>query len=156
MTVLVDHQEFAARQFGGLGVSTVVAVRHLNPGGDHLLDGDERAPAAGDSDFQSAVYLLGCELVLQRDLVHVDQVLPQGFEIDLRPVGLGVGVEDADDSLARPEGVLAGQRRRPRDRVHTSMTAHHAPLLAPHLLHVPRPYRVLTERNRGMRSGAIG
>jgi hypothetical protein len=35
--VLVDHQEFAARQFGGLGVSTVVAVRHLNPGGDHLL-----------------------------------------------------------------------------------------------------------------------
>src|SRR5438477_435682 len=94
-----DGQEFAVRQFGRLGAPSVVAVRRLNPGRDHPLDGDERAPAAGDRDLQSAVDLLGRGLGVQRDLVHVNQMLAQRFEIDLRPVGLRVGIEVTDDLL---------------------------------------------------------
>src|SRR6516162_2152769 len=77
-----NGQEFAVRQFGCFGAPSVLAVRHLNPGGDHPLDRNERAPAAGDGDLQAAVDLLGRGLSFQRDPVRVYEMLAQPFEID--------------------------------------------------------------------------
>ena len=81
---------------------------HLNPGGDHSLDREERAPGAGDRDLQTPLDLLRGGVGAQRDLVHVDKMLAQRFEIDLRPVGLRVGVEDLHDLLDCAEGILTG------------------------------------------------
>src|ERR1051325_7169289 len=100
-----DGQELAVRDFRRLGAPSVVPVRHLSISRDHSLDGDKRAPAALDGDLQAVVDLLWRGIGVQRDLVHVDQMLAQRFEIDLRPVGLWVGIEDTDDLLYGPKGV---------------------------------------------------
>ena len=49
-----------------------------------------------------------------RHLVHVDQVLAQSADIDLGPVGRGIGLEDAHDLLDGAEGLLAGHGRNSR------------------------------------------
>ena len=74
-------------------------------------------------------------------------MLAQRFEIDFRPIGLRVGVQNTHDFLDRSEGILAGHGRHRRGAVHTGMTAHrhHALMLAHHLLHVARPHRVLPD-----------
>ena len=76
---------------------------------------------------------------VQRHLVHVDQVLTQGGDIDLRPVGRRVGFERAHDFLHGAEGVVARQCRRAAQArvhvVHSGVRAHRAPL-AVHLVHL--------------------
>src|SRR5439155_5438215 len=44
---------------------------------NHALDRGERASGAGDGDLQPAVDWFGCDMSLQRHVVHVDEVLAQ-------------------------------------------------------------------------------
>ena len=60
--------------------------------------GVSHRPGAGDDEAHAAVDRLALQLGAQRDGVHVDQVLAQRLDVDLRPVGLWIGVEDGDDS----------------------------------------------------------
>ena len=84
-----------------------VASITLGMRGDHALDRLERAAASGHRDLKTAVNRLCRGIRVQRDLVHVDKMLAQRFEIDLGPVGLGIGFENADNLLNGAEGVLA-------------------------------------------------
>jgi hypothetical protein len=70
-------------------------------------------------------------------------MLAQGFEIDLRPVGLRVGVEDTDDLLDCAERVLAGSGRHHRSVAHSAVSAHHPLVMAHHFLHLVPPQRML-------------
>jgi len=127
-----DREQFPVRQLSSFRTPPLMAVHRLRPGGDHPLDGRERPVPTGDRDFQPAVDLFQSSLSLQRDLVHVDEMLAQGFEVDLRPVGLRIGVKDSDDLLDRAEGVLAGHRRDRCSYVHAWMADHRRMVLSGH------------------------
>jgi len=58
------------------------------------------------------------------EIIHVDQVIPEGIEIDFRPVGLGVGLQQPDDLGQGAEGRLAGVGRGLR-RQGARRQAHH-------------------------------
>ena len=49
---------------------------------------------------------------LERDLVHVDEMLAQGFKVDLGPVGFWVSLQDTDNLLDSAKGILARHRGR--------------------------------------------
>src|SRR5271165_143804 len=104
-----DGEKLAIRQRRRLGIPAVKAVHGLSVGRDHPLDGDECAPTAGDRDLQAAVDLFRGSVGLQRDLVHVDEMLTQRFKIYFGPIRLWVGVEHAHDLLNRSESTLARQ-----------------------------------------------
>ena len=82
-----DGEKLAVRQGGSFRAPPQMAVHCLRPGGNHPLDRDKRAPGAGDRDLQAPVDLFRGGIGPQRDLVHVDEMLAQRFEIDLRPIG---------------------------------------------------------------------
>jgi len=71
------------RQCVRLSGPAVLSVHHSRPCRNHPLDGDKRAPVAGDGDFQPAVDLLRRGIRSQRNLVHIDEMLAQRFEVDL-------------------------------------------------------------------------
>jgi hypothetical protein len=48
---------------------------------------------------------------LEGDLVHIDEVLAQGGQVDFAPVGVRIGLQDAHDFLDGAEGILARHRR---------------------------------------------
>ena len=64
------------------------------------------------------------------------EVLAQRFEIDLRPVGLGIGLEHAHDFLNGTEGVLPGQRRHAGLHRLTVHASHHLLVLLHHSAHL--------------------
>src|SRR5260370_42225850 len=68
-------EKLAIRQHRRLGGPAVETVHGLSVCRDHPLDGNERAPAAGDRDLQATLYRLGGGIGFQRDLVHVDEML---------------------------------------------------------------------------------
>ena len=78
--------------------------------GHHALDRLQRAVAAGHLDAQAVLdrLLLCCRS--HRHFVHVDQMLPQGIDIDLGPVGVRIGLQPRDDLLDRAERGLTGFR----------------------------------------------
>ena len=47
--------------------------------------------------LHSARHVSLLDLGVHHHVVHVDQVLAQGFEIDLRPIGGRIGLENSDD-----------------------------------------------------------
>ena len=146
-----NGEKLAVRQGGSFRAPPLMSVHCLRPGGDHPMDRDERMPGAGDRDLQTPVDRFRGGIGPQRDFVHVDEMLTQRFEIDLRPIGLRVSVKDLCDLLDCSEGILAGHCRRGRGSVHTGLTAHHALVLAQHLLHWPgsiTPARATTARRR--------
>src|SRR4051794_33890653 len=83
-----DGKSLAVRQWGCLRAPSLMAVHRLHPGGDHSLNCDERAVVSGNRDLQAAVDLLRSRRGLQGDLIHIDEMLTQGFEVDFRPIGL--------------------------------------------------------------------
>jgi hypothetical protein len=54
---------------------------------------------AGDRDLQATFDLLLVSIGLQGDLVHVDEMLSHGFEIDLRRIRILIGIEDMHDRV---------------------------------------------------------
>lgn len=70
-----------------------------------------RAAGAAHVEDRAVRHLLDPHRRAHRDVVHIDQVLPQRLEVDLRPVGARVGVEDPHDLGDGREGFLAGARR---------------------------------------------
>ena len=62
-------------------------------------------------EAHAASDLLSAHHRAHRDVVHVDEVLPQRLHVDLRPVSPRVGVEKPHDLGDRCEGLLAGARR---------------------------------------------
>ena len=71
----------------------------------------DSAPAAGDIGAESARHLDLHHGGVHGYLVHIDQVLPQGLEVHLRPISLRVGLEDAHDLRDRPKRSLPRRRR---------------------------------------------
>jgi hypothetical protein len=85
-----DGEKLAVLQHRSFRAPPLMAVHRGGPSGDHMLDGDERAPGAGDRDLQTPVDLFQGGVGPQRDLAHVNEMLAQRFEIDLRPIGVWV------------------------------------------------------------------
>ena len=69
-------------------------------------DGLERAVAAGDDERGAALHRLAAHGGAQRDLIHIDQVLPQRLDVHLAPVGAWVCIEQLHDLGDRGEGCL--------------------------------------------------
>src|SRR5579859_3422864 len=50
-----DSEQFAIWQLADFRGPALMTIHRLSPGRDHPLDGDQRPPAAGDCNFQTAV-----------------------------------------------------------------------------------------------------
>ena len=92
--------------FGRVDVRTVQPIHSVYVAGmlgHHALDRLQRAGAARHLDAQAVInrLLLCCRS--HRHFVHVDQMLPQGIDISLGPVGLWIGLQLSDDLLNRTE-----------------------------------------------------
>src|SRR3989454_7188521 len=77
-------------------------------GRDHGADGLFRAPRARDVHGEPAGDRRLTDRRPEHDLVHVDEMLPEALDVDLGPVGGGIGLEDPDDLCDGTEGVLPG------------------------------------------------
>ena len=77
---------------------------------------------AGHGEAHAALDRLAAHVGGQGDVVHVDEVAPQRLDIDLGPIGLGIGLEDLDDFLNGRERALPGLCGDSADR---AASAHH-------------------------------
>ena len=75
----------------------------------HPAQRGQGAALAAGGRLHPALDAAGRGLGPQHHLRDVHQVQPQRVEVDARPVGRRVGLQQADDLLQRGEGVLAGQ-----------------------------------------------
>src|SRR5581483_6035596 len=107
-------QQDTVRQRLGLGTPAVKMrlVHLMSLSRDHALYRFDRPPSSGDGYLDADLYRLRQGVSLERDLVHVDEMLTQGFKIDLGPVGFGVGLQEAHDLLDRAKCILARHRGR--------------------------------------------
>jgi hypothetical protein len=94
-------QQDTVRQRLGLGAPAVEMrlVNLVSLSRDHALYRFDRPPSSGDGYFDAAVYRLRHGISLERDFAHVDEMLAQCLKIDLRPVGLGIGFQNANNLL---------------------------------------------------------
>ena len=111
-------QKDAIGQRRGFGAPAVEVVDFPGLRGDHPLNGNEGTVAARDGYFEAAIDRLGDGIGFQRHLVHVDQVLAQPPEVDLRPIGFWVGVENSHDFPYRAKRVLTDHSRSAQTRGH--------------------------------------
>jgi hypothetical protein len=74
----------------------------------HSANGVERAPLTLYGESRAPGDRLLPDGGTECDLVHVDQVLAQRFEIHLRPIRTRVGFQQPNDLRDRAEGVLTG------------------------------------------------
>ncbi|MBY5435378.1 hypothetical protein [Rhizobium leguminosarum] len=119
-----DGQTHAVGKRFGRGDPAVHLIEFLGMIGDHPLNGGKGAALSRDGDRQAAVDRRRRRVCPQRYLVHVDQMLTQRFEIDLRPIGRGIGLQDADDFLNGAKGVLAWHGRRVHAHLHRPLAVH--------------------------------
>src|SRR5665213_1303271 len=75
-----DGKNLAIRQRGCLRTPTLMAVHRLHPGGYHSLNCNKCAIVAGNRNFHTSINLLSSRFGLQGDLIHIDQMLTQGFQ----------------------------------------------------------------------------
>src|SRR6266511_1209437 len=130
-------QQDTVRQRLGLGAPAVEMrlVNLVSLSRDHALYRFDRSPRSGNGYFDAAVYRLRDGISLERDFVHVDEMLAQGFKVDLGPVGIGVSLQDADNLLDGAKGILA--RHRGRGGVRGLAARHHLLMHHLHLEMVP-------------------
>src|SRR6185312_13917731 len=94
-------QQDTVRQRLGLGAPAVEMrlVNLVSLSGDHALYRFDRPASSGDGYFDAAVYWLRHGISLEGDFAHVDEMLAQDLKIDLRPVGLGISFQNANNLL---------------------------------------------------------
>jgi hypothetical protein len=97
MTVVADHSGIRS-SFGGKG-------------DNHRADGLLGPPRTGDLHREAIGDRRLLDHRAQHDLVHVDQMLAESFDIDLAPIRCRIGFQDPDDLGNRAEGILAPHRR---------------------------------------------
>jgi hypothetical protein len=103
-------QQDTVRQRLGLGAPPVDMhlVNLVSLSRNHALYRFNRPPSSGNTYFDAAIYRLRHGISLERDFAHVDEMLAQRLKIDLRPVGLGIGFQNASNLLDGAKCILAG------------------------------------------------
>ena len=75
------------------------AIDFMSVSYEHPLDRVPRPALSGNCNLEAAVNWCRIGVRVQCHAIHVDEMLAQGFEVDLRPIGLGIGLEYFDDFL---------------------------------------------------------
>lgn len=104
------HHRGAVLDLRRLEPPTLDAVHHGRVGQDHATDRVADRPHTRHVEAQAPVHRRAAHVRHENHIAHIDEMAPQRVDIDLRPVGRRIRLENTDDLLDGREGGLPDQR----------------------------------------------
>ena len=130
----MDNEIGPVLEFGGFEAPAIDAIHRRGVGRGHASNRVADRPVPREGENHAAVDGYVGHFGIERDIVHVDEMLPERIDIDLRPVRLGVRRQNFDNLLNRGERVLSGSGG---DQTGLSLRGYHDMLLPRHRYILP-------------------